>query len=107
MTHGPLNSRNRQTARIFKDDKSMPRIHGLWTKYIRLGKLQMAVSLGNAIRKRRLSSQRHKTLDQIITHLNDGASRKVSKWTVRGSPLRMCFGCRRSMRSDTLLGRYP
>ncbi|GFV82146.1 HTH_Tnp_Tc3_2 domain-containing protein [Trichonephila clavipes] len=90
--------------------KSITRIHGWWTKKISdranyQGQLVLTVH-GERRLRRIVRSQRSQTLAQITTHLNDGASRKVSKWTVQRSLPRMGFGSRRSTRVPLLNARH-
>ncbi|GFU82637.1 putative transposable element [Trichonephila clavipes] len=88
---------------IFKVDnvKSVPRIHGRWTKTSDRAncKGQLALTVIGERRLRRIvCRQRSQTLAQITTQLNDGVIRTVSKWTVQCSLHRMGFGSRRPMR---------
>ncbi|GFW63731.1 HTH_Tnp_Tc3_2 domain-containing protein [Trichonephila clavipes] len=110
--HGSFNFRNRQTASIFKVDsvKSIPRIHGWWTKSLRSGKLKKEHLALMAPAERRLRRivrrQRSQTLAQITTQLNDGASSTVSKRTVQRSLHGMGFGSRRPTRVPLLNARH-
>ncbi|GFV05230.1 HTH_Tnp_Tc3_2 domain-containing protein [Trichonephila clavipes] len=60
-------------------------------KKSRSGKLQRAISLDRLLR-RIVRSQRSQMLAQITTQMNASASCTVSKWTVKLSLHRMCFG---------------
>ncbi|GFU29330.1 HTH_Tnp_Tc3_2 domain-containing protein [Trichonephila clavipes] len=59
---------------------------------------QLALTARDERRLRRIV----RTLAQITTHFNDGASRTVSKWTVQRSLHRMGFGSRRPTRVPLL-----
>ncbi|GFY19602.1 HTH_Tnp_Tc3_2 domain-containing protein [Trichonephila clavipes] len=101
-THGPFNFRNHQTAWIFKVDsgKSIPRIHGWWTKNY---KEQLALTVRDERLLRRIvRSQRSQTLAQITTQLNDGAIRTISKQTVQRLFHHMGYGSRRPKRIPLL-----
>ncbi|GFW22167.1 HTH_Tnp_Tc3_2 domain-containing protein [Trichonephila clavipes] len=111
VTHGPFKFRNRHTTRIFKVNsvKSIPRIHGWWTKKTsdranNKRKLALTVRVENWLR-RIVRCQRHQTLAQITTQLNDGASRRVSKRTVQCLLYRMGFRSRQPTRVPLLNAR--
>ncbi|GFU87837.1 HTH_Tnp_Tc3_2 domain-containing protein [Trichonephila clavipes] len=87
-THGPFNSRNRQSARIFDSVKSIPIIHGRWTKTSDRtnckGQSVLTVH-GERQLRRILRTQGSQAFAQITTQLKDSARRSVSKWTVQRS----------------------
>ncbi|GFT20028.1 HTH_Tnp_Tc3_2 domain-containing protein [Trichonephila clavipes] len=65
------------------------------------GELVLTVR-GERRHRRIVRSHRSQTLAQMTSQLNKGASRIVSKWTVKSSLHRMDFGSRRPMRVPLL-----
>ncbi|PRD34917.1 UNVERIFIED_CONTAM: hypothetical protein NCL1_13130 [Trichonephila clavipes] len=68
---------------------------------------QLALIVRGKIGLRRIvRNQRSQTLARITTQLDDGASRTVSKRTVKRSLHRIGFGCRRPTRVALLNARH-
>ncbi|GFV17227.1 HTH_Tnp_Tc3_2 domain-containing protein [Trichonephila clavipes] len=109
--HGPFNFRNSQQLRFTRS-----RVSRVYREYMDGGKKSSDCAnckgqLDLTVRcERRLrcivNSQRSQTFAQIITQLNDGASRTVTKWTVQRSLHRMGFGSHQPTREPLLNARH-